>query len=220
MDKLILNLLTGTSSTGVSVTSGDTSLISISIETGIRQSETIFKMIKDAFSYINKDIKDIDAVSTLKGPGSFTGLRVGLAAAKAIAFAVDVPIILIDTCDAIYFENNFSEDVLTLMDARRDRVYIKRHFGSDRDNHIEEVDSIEEVIKPTVVVGENLLKYREILEKKGYTFIPNKDVYLTIKGLTNAALSADEDDYYDSFESTLDYLKKDSEVVTVKKKKI
>lgn len=220
MDKLILNLLTGTSSTGVSITRGDTSLISISIETGIRQSETIFKMIKDVFSYIDEDINDIDAVSTLKGPGSFTGLRVGLAAAKAIAFAVDVPIILIDTCDAIYYENNYSENVLTLMDARRDRVYIKRHFGNDRDNHVEEVDSIERVIKPTVVVGENLLKYKDILEKKGYIFIPNKDVYLTIKGLTNAAINADEDDYYDSFESTLDYLKKDSEVVTVKKKKI
>ncbi len=75
MDKVLLNLLTGTASTGVSITKGDETLISISIETGIRQSETIFKMIKDAFSYVDLTIKDIDAVSTLKGPGSFTGLR-------------------------------------------------------------------------------------------------------------------------------------------------
>ena len=44
MDKVLLNLLTGTASTGVSITKGDETLISISIETGIRQSETIFKM--------------------------------------------------------------------------------------------------------------------------------------------------------------------------------
>ena len=219
MDKVLLNLLTGTASTGVSITKGDETLISISIETGIRQSETIFKMIKDAFSYVDLTIKDIDAVSTLKGPGSFTGLRVGLAAAKAIAFAVNVPIVLVNTMDAIFHEANYEKEVLTIMDARRDRVYLKKHYGDERADEISEVAAIEPR-ENTVVVGENALKYKDIFTEKGYTFIPKKDVYLTIKGLTEAALRVSEDDYVDSLESRLDYLKKDSDVVTVKKEKL
>ena len=51
-------------------------------------------------------------------------------------------------------------------------------------------------------------------------FSPKKDVYLTIKGLTEAALRVSEDDYVDSLHSRLEYLKKDSDVVTVKKEKL
>ena len=119
---IILNLLTGTAGTGVSVTRDGESLISIGIEGGIRQSETIFKMIDDAFTYIDLTMKDIDAISILNGPGSFTGLRVGMAAAKAISYSLKKPIIPVDTLRAIIAES-YTENACAMIDARRDRVY-------------------------------------------------------------------------------------------------
>lgn len=216
MSRILLNLLTGTSSTGVSVTCDEESLIAISIEAGIRQSETIFKMIKDAFTYLDITIDAIDGVTTLKGPGSFTGLRVGLAAAKAIAFAKGIPIFTMDTMEAIYSENDFKENTVAMMDARRDRVYIKRFYGENKNTEVIALDELEETMGRTIVVGENLQKYRALLEGKGYTLVTDKDIYLTTKGLTKRAIKARREDFVDSFLSELDYLKKDADVVTLK----
>lgn len=216
MSRILLNLLTGTASTGVSVTRDEECLIAISIETGIRQSETIFKMIKDAFTYLDITIDEVDGVTTLKGPGSFTGLRVGLAAAKAIAFAKGIPIFTMDTMEAIYFENVFQENTVAMMDARRDRVYIKRFYGENQNTEVIALDKLENTTGRTIVAGENLQKYRKLLEEKGYTLATDKDIYLTTKGLTKRAIKARKEDFVDSFLSELDYLKKDADVVTLK----
>lgn len=216
MSRILLNLLTGTASTGVTVTRDEECLIAISIETGIRQSETIFKMIKDAFTYLDITIDEVDGVTTLKGPGSFTGLRVGLAAAKAIAFAKGIPIFTMDTMEAIYFENVFQENTVAMMDARRDRVYIKRFYGENQNTEVIALDKLENTTGRTIVAGENLQKYRKLLEEKGYTLATDKDIYLTTKGLTKRAIKARKEDFVDSFLSELDYLKKDADVVTLK----
>ena len=206
---IILNLLTGTAGTGVSVTRDGESLISIGIEGGIRQSETIFKMIDDAFTYIDLTMKDIDAISILNGPGSFTGLRVGMAAAKAISYSLKKPIIPVDTLRAIIAES-YTENACAMIDARRDRVYFS---DGKMDSAVYEISDLPDG-DGRMVFGEGLLKYREKLEAKGYKLGVDKDIYLSVKGLARASLDVDEKDYEDYMSSTLNYLKTKEEIVS------
>nr|WP_075574058.1 tRNA (adenosine(37)-N6)-threonylcarbamoyltransferase complex dimerization subunit type 1 TsaB [Ezakiella massiliensis] len=206
---IILNLLTGTAGTGVSVTKDGESLISIGIEGGIRQSETIFKMIDDVFSYIDLDMKDIDAISILNGPGSFTGLRVGMAAAKAISYSLKKPIIPVDTLKAIIAESH-TENACAMIDARRDRVYFSDGII---DSAVYEINELLDG-EGRLVFGEGLLKYKEKLEAKGYKLGVDKDIYLSVKGLARASLDVDEKDYEDYMSSTLNYLKTKEEIVS------
>lgn len=206
---IILNLLTGTAGTGVSVTKDGESLISIGIEGGIRQSETIFKMIDDAFTYIDLEMKDIDAISILNGPGSFTGLRVGMAAAKAISYSLKKPIIPVDTLRAIIAES-YTKNACAMIDARRDRVY----FSDGKSNSaVYEICNLPDG-DGRLVFGEGLLKYKDKLGAKGYKLAVDKDIYLSVNGLARASFDVDENDYEDYMSSTLNYLKTKEEIVS------
>lgn len=205
---IILNLLTGTAATGVSVTSDGETLIEIGIEGGIRQSETIFQMIKDAFSYIDIKITELDAISVLNGPGSFTGLRVGMAAAKAFSYSHKIPIIPVDTMRAILSENYYT-DAVAMIDARRNRVYFSDGKCEPTTYEISELSDGNN----RYVFGEGILKYKDELESRGYRIIQDKDIYLTVRGLSRAALDVNKDDYEDYMSATLNYLKTRDEIV-------
>ena len=75
----------------------------------------------------NLKITDLNAVSVSEGPGSYTGLRIGVSTAKGICFGIDKPLIAISTLDALAFSvsKNISENVLLcpMIDARRMEIY-------------------------------------------------------------------------------------------------
>ena len=64
-------------------------------------SETLLPMLDEIKSMINLDLSEIDAIAVTKGPGSFTGLRIGSATVKGLAYALNVPIISVPTVDAL-----------------------------------------------------------------------------------------------------------------------
>ncbi|WP_134090982.1 tRNA (adenosine(37)-N6)-threonylcarbamoyltransferase complex dimerization subunit type 1 TsaB [Olivibacter sp. XZL3] len=90
---------------------------------------TVF--ISDILSQANCKMEDLDAIAISKGPGSYTGLRIGVSAAKGICFALDIPLISIDTLDAMCtgFLSDFNQGAETnqlfcpMIDARRMEVY-------------------------------------------------------------------------------------------------
>lgn len=91
-------------------------------------SQTLVPMLDDICKMIELDLssKDspIDAVAVAKGPGSFTGLRIGSATAKGIGLALDVPIIPVSTLKALAMNAwGISGLICPIMDARRDQVY-------------------------------------------------------------------------------------------------
>ena len=91
---------------------------------GIRHSDLLIEKIDYVFKKAKLDIGDIDVLAIGLGPGSFTGLRIGLAAMKAMSTVKNIPIIGIPTLDII--SNNFlnrSEFYLPAIDARKERVY-------------------------------------------------------------------------------------------------
>ena len=83
-------------------------------------SETLLPMLDEIKSMINLDLSEIDAIAVTKGPGSFTGLRIGSATVKGLAYALNVPIISVPTVDALSM-NLWGSDklIVPVMDARR-----------------------------------------------------------------------------------------------------
>ena len=88
--------------------------------------EKLHVFIRDIFEKTKIKKKDLNAVAVSKGPGSFTGLRIGVAAAKAICFAQDVPLIAINTLEIIaapFFNKSEYNYLIPILDARRMEVY-------------------------------------------------------------------------------------------------
>ncbi|MBQ1377153.1 MAG: tRNA (adenosine(37)-N6)-threonylcarbamoyltransferase complex dimerization subunit type 1 TsaB [Lachnospiraceae bacterium] len=87
-------------------------------------SETLLPMISEVLSMTETEPKDLDAIAVSAGPGSFTGLRIGAATAKGLAFSLDIPVIPVPTPDAMAYGNFGSAFILCpVMDARRDQIY-------------------------------------------------------------------------------------------------
>lgn len=88
-------------------------------------SEQLHVFIEQAMAKASISLKDLDAVAVSKGPGSYTGLRIGVSAAKGLCFALGIPFISIPTLKsmATQVELNPNEVVVPLLDARRMEVY-------------------------------------------------------------------------------------------------
>ncbi len=87
-------------------------------------SQTLLPMTDAIFRLTGIPKDSIDAVAVAKGPGSFTGLRIGSATAKGIGLALDIPIIEISTLEALAYQlYGFDGSICPVMDARRNQVY-------------------------------------------------------------------------------------------------
>lgn len=87
-------------------------------------SETLLPMLDDLAKRIELDLSTIDAIAVSKGPGSFTGLRIGSATAKGLGLALSKPIIGVPTVEALAYNLWGTEGLICpIMDARRSQVY-------------------------------------------------------------------------------------------------
>lgn len=90
----------------------------------LTHSETIMPMLEHLKTMVGLDLKTLDAIAVTSGPGSFTGLRIGVATAKGLALALNLPIIGIPTLDAMAHNITYTKDLICpIMDARRSQVY-------------------------------------------------------------------------------------------------
>lgn len=122
---LILNLETSTKNCSVSVSENGKQLVLCEEATsGNQNAEKIHQFIEWAFEGINYKIVDLDAVCVGKGPGSYTGLRVGVSAAKGICFALGIPLISLNSLHIL--AQDFSDEydkIIPMIDAKRMEVY-------------------------------------------------------------------------------------------------
>lgn len=126
---LILLIETGTPTCSVAL-SDNGNVISVKElnEANIHASQ-ITHFIEDVMKKADKNYKDLDAVAVSMGPGSYTGLRIGISTAKGLCYALDIPLIAIDTIEAmasgLIKSQELSENALLvpMLDARRMEVY-------------------------------------------------------------------------------------------------
>ena len=91
---------------------------------GQTHSRTLMQMAQDLLRNCELETKDIDAVACAAGPGSFTGVRIGVAAAKGYAWGAQLPCVGVSTLEAMVHQGaSFEGIICCAMDARRDQVY-------------------------------------------------------------------------------------------------
>ncbi len=123
---IILHLETATTNCSVSV-AADGKLLAIKEEDtpGYSHSEQLHVFISHALDAASLKITDLDAIAVSKGPGSYTGLRIGVSAAKGLCFALDIPLLAIPTLQSMQLQAATSnyDFIIPLLDARRMEVY-------------------------------------------------------------------------------------------------
>ena len=104
------------------------------VDNGMTHSELLLPMAQNMLSSLKLDISEIDIFATAHGPGSFTGVRIGTALIKGLAFGRDIPCVEVSTLEALA-ENLSGTDglIVACMDARRQQVYTAT-FLSDGKN--------------------------------------------------------------------------------------
>lgn len=92
---------------------------------GLTHSRTLLKMAEDLLTNLELKPADMDAVAVAKGPGSFTGVRIGVAVAKGLCWGADLPVIGVSTLEAMAWHGQGHDDVIVCpaMDARRGQIY-------------------------------------------------------------------------------------------------
>lgn len=183
---IILGVDTSTDSLTVSLINEKKILADYNSVGTLRHSVLLIPTIQKALKKINAKIEDIDLFSVGIGPGSFTGLRVGVTTMRALAIALNKPIVSVPTLDAIA-HNGLTylkrEKLLTgftkicpILDAKKRQVYacIYRHNGAkiikEADYLLEPVEKLVKRLKgPVLFLGDAIPLYKEqLLNRKAF----------------------------------------------------
>lgn len=174
----ILGLDTSTMMTTCAVMEDDILLGEFSLSLDMSHSESLVPMIKELMENLGMKIADMDGFAVSTGPGSFTGLRIGLATAKAFAHVTEKPIVGVSSLEALA-DNFYGHSVVVpMMDARRDRVFSAIYTMEQgewkallKPNAIEVtslIDIINDNYGKAILLGDGATKYKkEFREKLG-----------------------------------------------------
>ena len=155
------------------------------IDTALTHSRTLMPMIEALFSNTETKPEELNAIAVNAGPGSFTGVRIGVAAVKGLAFAHSIPCVSVSTLESMAY-NCLGGDcvVCAVMDARCSQVYnaIFRVKGDkierlcdDRALSIEELDEeLSSMDKPIYLVGDGYSITEKGFKKTKISFVPER----------------------------------------------
>ena len=159
-------------------------LADITLNSGYTHSQTLLPMINNLLNMLSILPNDINYVACSCGPGSFTGIKIGCATAKAFAHAINIPIINIPTLDAMAL-NIFAPDkiIIPIMDARREQVYsaiyecttngsyikISDYLNCSMDKIIEHACSLK---KDVIFLGDGVTPNKEKILKANFSIAP------------------------------------------------
>lgn len=179
----ILSLDTSATVASVAVTDGYIPLAQYTLNAKNTHSETLLPMIESALGALSLKISDIDLFALSAGPGSFTGVRIGAATVKGLAFGSDKPCVEVSTLEALAQNLVFKEGLICpVMNARRSQVYTAL-FKSDGKEltrilpdsaiSIEELDEIlSQYGEPISLVGDGYEITEKGFNKTELLFVP------------------------------------------------
>ncbi len=122
-----------------------------------KHSQNLMYMTERLFNDLGMDISEIDAFAVTVGPGSFTGLRIGISSVRAFAQAMNKPVIAVNTLEALAYNCACSDKtVVPMLDARRDEVFTAAYEFCE--------GAVKEITAPCVMtVGEINEKYKDVI---------------------------------------------------------
>ena len=178
----ILHIETSTKNCSVSIANCGELISLKEINTGdYSHAEMLHPLINEALLESKLTIKEIEAIAVGKGPGSYTGLRIGVSAAKGLCFANNIPLISINSLEILAQSLDIDSGlIIPMIDARRMEVYsaiYDKNHKSFRETKAEIIDShsfLDKLQKQKVYfLGDGAKKCKEIILHKNAVFIEN-----------------------------------------------
>ena len=178
----ILHIETSTKNCSVSIANCGELISLKEINTGeYSHAEMLHPLINEALLESKLTIKDIEAIAVGKGPGSYTGLRIGVSAAKGLCFANDIPLISINSLEILAQSITIDRGlIIPMIDARRMEVYAAiydQNYNAVRETKAEIIDShsfLDELQNQKVYfLGDGAKKCKEIILHENAVFIEN-----------------------------------------------
>ena len=124
MSKLILGIDASAQAASCAVCSKEKVIASAFINVKLTHSQTIMPMVRDMLACAKLNLEEIDAFAVSRGPGSFTGIRIGVSAIKGMAYALGKPCIGVSTLESLAYNLQGGNGIAcAVMDARRSQVY-------------------------------------------------------------------------------------------------
>lgn len=198
---IILSVDSSSSTATCALVKEDKILGEINLNDKKEHSVILMDLIDSLLSRCNLTLDDIDGFAISEGPGSFTGLRIGMATIKGLAFGSNKPCLAISTLDTLaYNVINFNGIICPIMDALRGNVYTNLYKNNNgKLEAISEANclSIEELVsilkeknEPIIFLGDGLVKHKDYLLENlnNLSFAPLNSNYPKASSLGELAL--------------------------------
>jgi len=174
----ILHIETATKNCSVTIAQNGQTLVCREIaEEGYSHAEKLHVFMEAALAEAGIAYKDLSAIAVSQGPGSYTGLRIGVSAAKGLCFALGIPLIAVDTLQVLASQVNKSDgSIIPMIDARRMEVYsavFDPAHAKIREVRAEIItsDSFSEIAGKIYFVGDCLEKCKTVLTDGRFVFV-------------------------------------------------
>jgi tRNA threonylcarbamoyladenosine biosynthesis protein TsaB len=174
----ILNIETATKNCSVSLAHNGKTLICKEIsDQGYSHAEKLHVFIDEIMKESGLAIADLQAIAVSQGPGSYTGLRIGVSSAKGLCYALSIPLIAIDTLTTLASQVQKTDGLIVpMIDARRMEVYsavfdFNKEMIREVQAEILTEDSFTEQSEPIYFVGDSNEKAKSVLTKSNFIFL-------------------------------------------------
>ena len=193
----ILSIDTSSKICGVAVLDNEKKLTEISQNNGLTHSETLMPIIKNTLSDLNITLNEIDLIVCDIGPGSFTGIRIGVATTKAFSDSLNIKEIGISSLEALAYNIKTNGVICSLIDAKNDNVYVgvfenidgnyilRRNFSTENISDL--LTEFKDSEYSITFVGDGAINYKEIIS----SVLPDKSLFVGNNNLSayNLALA-------------------------------
>jgi tRNA threonylcarbamoyladenosine biosynthesis protein TsaB len=179
-DIFILNIETATKNCSVALSkNGETIALREIAEEGFSHAEKLHVFIEEIISESAISFQDLNAIAVSQGPGSYTGLRIGVSSAKGLCYALNIPLIAVDTLQSLAAQISIPNGlIIPMIDARRMEVF-SAAFDLNL-NTIQAVaaeiiteDSYKELEQEIHFIGDGASKCKAFLNKSNFIFHDN-----------------------------------------------
>jgi tRNA threonylcarbamoyladenosine biosynthesis protein TsaB len=171
---IILAVDTSTRTGSVAVLSGDEVLAEVAVTSQETHAKRLVSVIDATLVMTDQTVADCDGFAVTVGPGSFTGLRIGISTVKGLGFATGKPVVGVSTLDALAYQfPSFPHLICPVLDARKGEIYtaLYESAGHAKWNRVIEDCAVEpgewfsQVGAPCLFVGDGTAVYAELIKR-------------------------------------------------------
>lgn len=162
----ILGIDTSTTVASVAIVTSEQVIAEMSLNNKKTHSQKLMQLVELVLTHNDLSLDEIDRIAVGVGPGSFTGLRIGVTTAKGLAHGGKLPLVEISSLAALANNLAIETPICAMMDARRETVFTSFYNAGDSEEsqiHIDEVIKRCENLTTVTFVGDGALKHRQYL---------------------------------------------------------